>query len=205
MELERWERAAEDYARALELAPGDLSLHYEHALACLSAGQANTYRKVCAGMKERFGKLETPVIPAWLLWTCTLGPGALPEASQLGLWLKKLEEAEANSPQTSSLMARAYYRSGDFQAALKHLEEAERRRGKEEVLDCFFLAMAHHRMGHTETAQRWLDRGKELARSLAEGIAQPNADDSRYRKVAQLLRQEAETLLRGKPGESTTR
>jgi serine/threonine protein kinase/Flp pilus assembly protein TadD len=190
-ELERWDRAAADYARAVERTPDDLNLRYEHALACLAAGQTAGYRKACIHMLEYVQNREELWDPEMVLRTCTLGPGALAEPGQLIPWIKRLARFLGDRPEdVPRLEGRARYRIGEFQAAVERLKEG----GNEDLLDCFFLAMAHHRLGHADEARRYLDKGTQLATP-----ADNTPENVLSRKAVQLLRREAETLLKGKP------
>jgi serine/threonine protein kinase/Flp pilus assembly protein TadD len=200
VELARWDRAVEDFAKAVNLAPDDPNLQYEHALTCLSAGQAGDYQEACIRMMQRFEKRVDPSIAYLVVLACTVGPNAQAEEKEnLASYLKKLEDAGANNPVNVSLMGRAHYRQGEFEAAVKHLDEAERLRGKGDELDCFFLAMAHHRLGHADEAQRRLDKGVRLAKLQAKSAQRQTAQNTLFRKAAQLLRREAEALLHVEP------
>ena len=52
----------------------------------------------------------------------------------------------------------AYYRNGDFPAAIKALRKSGSR-GWDDGLDSFFLAMAHWQSGHPNQARWWYVRG----------------------------------------------
>jgi hypothetical protein len=73
----------------------------------------------------------------------------------------------------------------------------------------YFLAMAHQRLGHTDEARRWLEKGirgtEEALKSPGEtlgksgnarGVISPNWN---RRLTLQLLRREAEQLIQGPP------
>jgi hypothetical protein len=105
------------------------------------------------------------------------------------------------------------YRAGRFEEAVTRLTEAAE-------LTChpyrtnvqhtwYFLAMAHHRLGHADEARRWLDKGlrgtEEALKSPGEtpgksgnaaGVLSPNWN---RRLTLQLLRREAEQLIQGPP------
>ena len=88
----------------------------------------------------------------------------------------------------------ALYRAGQFEEAIRRLEEANMARpGAEEPLDWPFLAMAHHRLGHHEEALRWLDRLRNR---------QPSTDPGQFWKEVEvrLLGSEAEAVIVYDPG-----
>ena len=73
----------------------------------------------------------------------------------------------------------------------------------------YFLAMAHQRLGHTDLARRWLDKG---IRGTEEALKSPGATPGKSgnaggvlapnwnrRLTLQLLRREAEQQIQGPP------
>jgi len=63
----------------------------------------------------------------------------------------------------------------------------------------FFLAMAHHRLGHTAEAKKWLDKAAQwtdmVNRELQAGILPRHQSPWQRRLAFRLLREEAERLL----------
>jgi tetratricopeptide (TPR) repeat protein len=89
----------------------------------------------------------------------------------------------------------AQYRAGRYAQAITILEQSlAAGAGQSDACDLFFLAMAHHRLGHREEARRCLDRATAwLARPPALTPAQLNELAS--------YRTEAEAVLAGPAGE----
>jgi tetratricopeptide (TPR) repeat protein len=54
-----------------------------------------------------------------------------------------------------NLLGIAYYRAGDWHAAVTALKKSLELRGGSECDDWFFLAMAHWKLGHKEEARKW--------------------------------------------------
>jgi hypothetical protein len=93
----------------------------------------------------------------------------------------------------------ALYRAGRFEEAIHRLNESNQARndgGDPKVVA--FLALTHHRLGHSDEAKRWLDklvvyRPKEGADSFLDNVE------------IRILRREAESLiLGGRPAASPT-
>src|SRR5262249_15407287 len=94
------------------------------------------------------------------------------------------------------------YRAGQFDKALQRLNEAaavfqpdDQARGTI-LYSWAFLAMTHHKLGHTEQARQWLGKAIEKIDSI---MKQSSPSLKWNRKLTlQLLRHEAETLIHGK-------
>jgi WD40 repeat protein/tetratricopeptide (TPR) repeat protein len=216
--LGRWDRAEADYAKAHELGTVP-SFEYQRAILRLAVNDVPGYRKACAEMVERGGPAPDPDQAGWIAWSCVLVPDAGPDPARL---LQLAERAAVVAPRNrDSLLVRgaALYRAGKWQEAAAVLEEARATVGQkpqtpEEVsgrlaphafddtgYELFFLAMAHHRLGHADEARQWLEKG---ARWIEQGRlpkTEQGADNPRFtwnRRVAhEQLRREAEALLEG--------
>ena len=77
----------------------------------------------------------------------------------------------------------------------------------------FFLAMAHHRLGHADEARRWLEKATQATEEALKPPAEPPGKsaepsgaippDWKRKLTLQLLRREAEEQIQGlggKPG-----
>jgi hypothetical protein len=167
----------------------------------LRDGDLDGYRSICAEVLERFGSGAT--------WTCTLSPasGADPERI-VSLAEDSLAKSSRDHWHVNQLGA-ALYRAGRFEGAVTRLTEAT-------GLSChphrtnmlytwFYLAMAHHRLGHAEEARRWLDRAVQETQEALKSPAEPPAKSGNTdgvippnwnrRLALGLLRREAEQLL----------
>ena len=56
-------------------------------------------------------------------------------------------------------LGEAYYRTGQWQEAIAALDKALALFKSDNSEIFFFLAMAHHRAGHKDEAQKWYDKG----------------------------------------------
>ena len=118
------------------------------------------------------------------------------------------EEALTSKPkgwEYLSTFGGVLYRAGRYQEAVQRLEEAVKAYGQDgDPWTQFFLAMAHHRLGHAKEVKQWLDRAlpaveKTLTNGL-EGVPGQNSSlplDSMQRLELQFLRREAEALVKG--------
>jgi tetratricopeptide (TPR) repeat protein len=83
------------------------------------------------------------------------------------------------------------YRTGQFEEAIRRLDESIQIRGDGGDPRAFaFLALAHHRLGHRDEAERWLD--KLVASRPKEGF-----DFSIEDMEVRILHHEAESLILG--------
>ena len=67
-------------------------------------------------------------------------------------------------------------------------------KGQFDGFDLFFLAKAHHRLGHRDVARRCLDRA-------IEWVSRQSSLPAQYVKELATFRAEAEAVLAGPPGE----
>jgi eukaryotic-like serine/threonine-protein kinase len=194
--LRRFQDAIADFTQAIRLQPNDAHLrvtrgrileilkHYEPAIADLEAALA---------LKPDQPLVREPLAMccnnrAWELATGTESTRdphlALPLARRaveltpgLGIYLNTLGVAQ--------------YRTDQYAKAIATLEKSlAASKGESDAFDFFFLAMAHHRLGHREEAQRCFDRA---VRWLIEqkGLSQQQATE------LAAFRAEAEAILAG--------
>jgi serine/threonine protein kinase/WD40 repeat protein len=87
------------------------------------------------------------------------------------------------------------YRAGEFREAIATLESSlQASRGRFDGFDLFFLAMAHHRLGHRGPARACFDRGASWLQGQTRLTEQ-------YLKELTEFRAEAEAVLAGTHGE----
>jgi WD40 repeat protein/Tfp pilus assembly protein PilF len=89
----------------------------------------------------------------------------------------------------------ALYRTGSFAKAVQTLEKSlEAGKGRFAAFDLFFLAMAHHRLGHREEARSCFDRA-------VRWLAEQKGLNEQYAKELAAFRAEAEAVLASPSGE----
>jgi serine/threonine protein kinase/WD40 repeat protein/Flp pilus assembly protein TadD len=201
----QWEKASADFVKATECREPDEEAWHSRAMLHLRDGDTGGYRKICSDMLQRFG--------AGAVWTCTLAPNSGADPDRIvSLAEKSLAESSRDHWHVNQLGA-AQYRAARFEEAVKQLTEATKLSSHPYrtnlLTTCFFLAMAHHRLGHTDEARRWLDKGMQGTEKAlkspgehmgksgnTDGVIPPNWS----RKLTlRLLRREAHQLIHG-PG-----
>jgi tetratricopeptide (TPR) repeat protein len=209
-ELAQWDRASADYAQAAQDQAADQVTWYRHALLRLHLADREGYRKACTTILDRFSKQENPVTTDLALWACVLGPDSLTDYPRLVQWAEKLLAAQPKNVAYLNWVGAALYRAGRFEEALRRLNEADAlyKPADEQqsalAFNRLFLAMAHHRLGHVEEAKKWHAKAvrgieQELQKTTKEPAAARPLPWNR-RLTLQLLRREAEELLRKEPG-----
>src|SRR5262245_3025198 len=97
-----------------------------------------------------------------LAWTCLLAPNAVADYT---LPLHLAESAVESQPTTYnylSTLVTVLYRAGHLGAAIKPLYTAMTLHCKEgTAYDWLIFAMAHHRLGHTKQAKKWLNKANQ--------------------------------------------
>ena len=88
---------------------------------------------------------------------------------------KKAAELKPASADATNTLGIAYYRSGDFEAAIHWLDQAIKLRGAATAYDWLFLAMAHERLGQRnearlayENALQWMSKNASTDNQLVE-------------------------------------
>jgi uncharacterized protein HemY len=101
------------------------------------------------------------------------------------------------------------YRTGCFREAIEELETAVRQGHGGTAHDWFFLAMAHARLGHRAEAREWLAKAAGWLDHSPQQQAVPGSGKTYVtwdvRAELQLIRKEAEALIRGQASKSPAR
>jgi serine/threonine-protein kinase len=203
--------AAADYGRAVRSQPQSGAMWYNEAIALLAAGREEEYRRLCARMLDRLGQVKQN--HTWLIQTWSLLPQAGPNWSRVMALADQLPWP-AESGLQAGHYGRALYRAGRFQDAVRRLEQSippPEQRTTSSTLGAYLpmnmaaLAMAHHRLGNSVQARRWLAKMNEQAAqrdfSLAWDNSSPFTNWNLWynRAVDELFRFEAKALIEGSP------
>jgi WD40 repeat protein/serine/threonine protein kinase/Flp pilus assembly protein TadD len=191
--LGQYERAAANFAQAIKARPDDPWAWYCHALAKLGAEDQDGFRRVCADMRERFGKTTDPLTAGPLLLSCDIveQPGA--STAELVQWGK----LAASANDWLRLLGHALYRDGQYEAAVRQLQEWERTkplRGD----DLLFLAMAQYRLGKNDDARATVAQAVTWIANCERANAAGHVWYWNEQVEVRHLRREAESLLQGK-------
>jgi eukaryotic-like serine/threonine-protein kinase len=200
---EQWEKASADFSKAAECKEPHEEAWYSRAMLHLRDGNLDGYRKTCSDMLERFGAGAT--------WTCTLSPESRADPDRVVSLAESLLAKSSRDHWHVTQLGAALYRAGRFDEAATRLTEATElscHPYRTNMLHtCFYLAMAHHRLGHANEARRWLDQAvqqtQQALKSPAEPPGKPGNPDGAIppnwsrRLTIGLLRREAEQLIQG--------
>jgi tetratricopeptide (TPR) repeat protein len=161
-----------------------------HALACLKAGDRDGYRRVC---ESHLSEAETRGGPADrndAAWLCALHPDALADPGR-AVKLAEVALAESSSEARASYLntlGAVLYRAGRHRDAIATLQKGIKLSGTSDLEDWVFLGLAHHALGETEEAKRWLEK--------VRAEPQPGSGEFSWANVErQLLREQLEVAL----------
>jgi tetratricopeptide (TPR) repeat protein len=162
--LGHWSRAAADYAKLLELQPQLAFLWFEHACVLCQLEDLAGYQKLCSRMHERFGQSQVLDDVLFATHSYVLAPGALADPAELVKWAKQRLAMTAppsdHNAYSVHVLGLAYYRAGDFDAAVECLSKDPSPKGfeTEGVLNWLVLALAEHKRDRAAEARKWLAR-----------------------------------------------
>jgi hypothetical protein len=191
----QWERSAADLEKPIATYPNDPVLRHQHILTLVIPGNKAGVRRACENLLKRLGSTTDPAQAHRVAWSCVLAPDAvadreapvrLAQAALVG----QAETGRARGDVLKTLGA-ALYRAGRFEEAIRRLDQSIHIRGDGGDPRAFaFLALAHHRLGHRDEAERWLDK---LVASRPKQGFDFSMDDVEIR----ILHREAESLILG--------
>jgi serine/threonine-protein kinase len=205
----RWDKATADSDRALEVEPENAQSGYLAALCHAGAGNAESYLRVCREMLKRFSgtnqlQAAERTASACLLLPDRLNDDDLGRVQKLAEWAVTGTEKDVDYRYYAVIKGLAANRRGRHQEAVEWLQRCSPR-AKDEGWDASLfavLAMAQHRLGHSEEARTALSQAQAV---LAANKPDPKQDrpyatpQSQRWLYSQLLCREAEVLV-GKKG-----
>jgi tetratricopeptide (TPR) repeat protein len=202
-ELGREDMAARDFDQSLESVPTEAEPWHAFARQRLDRHDVEGYRKICGYLLRHFSKTQNPATANSVAWTCVLAPDAVADPLRP---VRLAELAVGRLPENDgylNTLGAALYRAGKFEEAVQQLSEAIKVHGEGGTYtDWLFLAMAHHRLGHADEANRWLAKAVAWIDKALAGKPRSKPDNSLYwwdRLEMRILRREAEALLKDRP------
>ena len=199
----RLDRARADSEKAIKLGIVSYYTWYMYACVCIDAGDRPAYRKACADMLQQFAESSKTSELYLAAWSCVLAPDAVDDYSPA---IESAEQAvvnDANSEDYLKTLGGILYRAGRFEEAVQRLTEAnnliEDSDAESQVSPAYtwyFLAMAHHKLGNGEEAEKWLQKANESTDKVLVEHEEGTTPLSWNRRLTlKLLREEAEALL----------
>jgi tetratricopeptide (TPR) repeat protein len=176
-------------------------------MAWLGGGKAAEHRSDCAKIFRELAQAEKPHEAHWVAWACTLAPDAIDDWPRAVALAEKAAKSDPKSHSYLNTLGAVLYRAGRLDEAVARLSEADAVVNEPSgpiksspAYTWFFLAMAHHRLGHSEKAKKWLDKAAAWTdKAIRE--ADKNTEDLPWnrRLTLNLLRAEAQALLKSAP------
>ncbi|MHC4617621.1 MAG: protein kinase domain-containing protein [Planctomycetota bacterium] len=205
--LGQWDRAVSHFGDAIAQGADWPSVWRSQALAYLAAGDIEGYRRTCESVLENFGQTERPFRAFLTAWTCVLAPDAVEDPGRIVQLAKRAVENDSEREGYLNALGASLYRAGRFDEAIQQLrslvagwEKAGKMpTGYSPAFTWFFLAMAHHQLGNSAEARACLDKAVARAEQESSGELRWH-----QRLALQLLRQEAESLIKGPAQEQTS-
>ena len=188
IEAERgdWPKAAADLGKAVQLGEQDVTVWRQHILALLASNDETNYRRWCGRLVQRFGDSKDEAAFRNVVWTVALAEGAVRD------WKPLVQRAERSAQQRRQL-AVLLYRAGQFNAALKRLQELMEASPSElSAADRLVMALAALRLGRAEEAKKGLVKAKQIRRDRAKDEKESWED----RLIFETLEREAERLTK---------
>ena len=173
---------------------------YRAALLHLADGDRDGYRTACAGLLRLFGGPEATGEPAgFTAWSCALAPDAVADYVPALALAERSLAGQPEDPMAMQTAGALLYRAGRHEEAVVRLEQARslpESRQSTPTYAWLFLAMAHHRLGHTEEARHWLNEAvSTIEKAIADHERGTVALPFQRRLTLKLLRDEATALL----------
>jgi tetratricopeptide (TPR) repeat protein len=185
LKLQQWQEAVRANDKAIALNPRSAAAWGDRGIAHAAVGQCD---KASADFSKAL-QLDPKNAGAnnAFAWLLANHPDPKKRDPQRAVQLARqaVERSPANGDYWSTLGA-AYYRAGAWKEAVTALEKSIQLRKGANSFQWFFLAMAHHQLGHTEDARKYFDQAvqwmqkhqpeyEELRRFRAEAAALLNA------------------------------
>jgi tetratricopeptide (TPR) repeat protein len=195
--LSQWDKAATEYGKTdLTGRPLDDDA-FAYAGLFLIRGDSEGYNRFFQSMTHR-ARTWTHREAFILARSCAMARKSPVDPVRAVLWANQAIAA-APSPWYSHALGLAQYRAGQFDQALQSLTKANAKGWSNADLNWFGLALVHHQLGHSDEAQRCLDKGIQWLELVGPpGLTRMVTLQPQDWIEAQLLRREAEEMLKTK-------
>jgi WD40 repeat protein/serine/threonine protein kinase/tetratricopeptide (TPR) repeat protein len=162
----RWGQAAADFARGVLSAPADSQEWFEHACLRLIVGDRAGYRSFVQDIGLREGRTSNPIVAYVLARSCIQSAEQGVQPEQVVRWAEEAVNQE-RLPWYLSTLGAAYYRAGQFDQAVRTLDESNQSYATSsaatdvDLQNGPWLALAQMRLGHTSEAQELVRKAQE--------------------------------------------
>ena len=200
--------AVADYEQLLAYPQVHPVFHYQNAAILLATGRYEDYLTACQRLIQLHGQNSNPPIVLTVLQSARMAGGAVDDYDPLIAKATKLYENNEEKFPFVRILGHLLYRGGRYREAVERINEAFTLGNNTHpylIFDEFFLAMAHHRLGHTEEARSRLEKAEQF---MKKTYADPKVDELfkaaktennwQNRLVVEVVRAEANALIRGK-------
>ena len=175
--LNQFEPAVADYERLLTDPKVHPTLRYQEAVLLLATGRPDEYRSAIQRLLDLFGRNQNIPLIMPVLQASRLADDGVADYDPLIKIAAKLVETNTDKFPFVRTHGHLLYRGRRYREAIERLEEGMKL-GKDThpflIPDRFFMAMAHHRLGHAEEARQWLGKAEKAMNTL---LADPKADE----------------------------
>jgi serine/threonine protein kinase/tetratricopeptide (TPR) repeat protein len=199
----RWADARAEFERVLQKRSigGEW---FEYAALQLLTGDLEGYRKTCRLLKGYQAQEPNDGLRAYLLTRAAYLDPTSGIDTDLLLNVSQIGAGNPNEGYHLHMRGATFYRTGQLPAAISTLQSSNRLANwtHGHFLNWYYLAMAHHQLGHDDEARAWLARATRYTDNLAAVL--PGMPVELYEMdwiEAPLLRQEAEKMLNGGKGQ----
>jgi len=201
--LQEWQDAAADFAKAARHQPKNVRPAYLAALTQLATGDTEGYRNTCASMLERFAATKDANTAHFTAWSCVLAADATDDFSLPIQMAKRAIEADPNEYAHINALGALMYRAGQYQEALQKLHEADalvespsNAARTSPAYTWYFLAMTQQQLGNATEARLQLDRANEWTERALREPPKLEGGTNWFRLLTlRLLRDEAQQLI----------
>jgi tetratricopeptide (TPR) repeat protein len=191
--------AAADMEQALLINSYDDGARFEYAGFLLLAGDKGAYRRWCAREQERLAASSDQTedcFPTYIAArSFALAANSGVDQSQV---IRLAEQAVGANPNISRMLhtlALAHYRAGDLKLAIERAQQSlQGSPWSAPHLNWVLLALVHHRLGHPNEAEHWLDKAE---RAVLNDVFRDSLHPQDWVE-SQILLREARTVMPSK-------
>jgi WD40 repeat protein/Flp pilus assembly protein TadD len=180
-ELEQWDSAAEDFARALEMLPGELEPAFDLALIHRLRGDRPRLEALRAWLVTKWGHTRNPDRARWAAHALAIAPIADKDSRAHAVrWAQRALEAEPQRAERLALLGATLLRAGEVAHAVEALEKAVRSGGTTPPPSSLaFLALARGLLGDRVGAEALRSRARAALRTFKEPGGPPAGEHER--------------------------